>query len=99
MRKLLITGVVLAAAVGAARRLGRQRGESSAPESIPFLRAIWPVTEDVRQLASRCRWRDLVEDRRSADSNQHLRQRMPGERADAVASRRMLGEVRERTAG
>ena len=91
MKKQLFTGIVLAATLYAAARRMRKSGESSSPASIPIVRAMWPVTEDLRQLASRCRWRDLIEGWGRADTNQHLGQRMPGECADDVASGRVLG--------
>lgn len=83
MKKRLATGIVLAAALCAAgwliRRHGAAKRGSGAPASFPIMRALWPVTEDIRQLAPRCRWRDVIEGRRSADTDQHLRQPMPGE--------------------
>ena len=76
MTKQLVTGVVLCVVLCGAGRLIRKRSvrrKSSSPASIPMMRALWPVTEDIRQLASRCRWRDVVEGWRSADPDQHLR--------------------------
>ncbi|MBN9634941.1 MAG: hypothetical protein J0H22_06890, partial [Actinobacteria bacterium] len=82
MNKQLVTGIVLAAALCATGRLMRKRAAarraSSAPASIPVVRAIWPVTEDIRELASRGRWRDRIEGWGSTDTDQHLRQRMSG---------------------
>lgn len=100
MKKLLATGVALAAALCVTARLRRKwragRTESSAPPSIPIVRAIWPETEDIRQLASRCRWWDVIQGWSGADADQHLWQRVTGERADDVAGGRVLGDMGER---
>lgn len=100
MRKQVAIGIALAAALCVTGRLMRKwraaSRESSAPPSIPIVRAIWPETEDIRQLAARCRWWDVIQGWGGADANQYLWQRVTGERADDVAGGRVLGDVGER---
>lgn len=103
MKKQLATGTALAAALCVAGRLMRKRAAarraSSAPPSIPIVRAMWPEAENIRQLASRCRWRDILQSRGRPDPDQNLGQRVTGERADDVAGGRVLGQMGERATG
>lgn len=103
MKKKLATGIALVAAVCMAGRLTQRwaatRCASSAPPSIPIVRAMWPEAENIRQLASRCRWRDLLQSRGRPDPDQNLGQRVTGERADDVAGGRVLGQMGERATG
>jgi hypothetical protein len=103
MNKQLFTVIALAGVMYTMGRLVRNHvaatRESSVPPSFPIVRAMWPVTEDIRQLASRCRWRDLIQSWDGADAHEYLRQPMSGERADDVANGLVLGQVGERATG